>query len=156
MSSPVTTAVTSTYARLTTLLPPRLTKFFARFPPGTCNSAYTNPFKPTYNPATQKWRDPVYSLRRQAELCKMAKKWGVEELLPESRKRSDIREQLRAQRQERLKNLEVKGKREERLVKARVELRKKAMADMPKLILEWKRRGHGRGWKHWPSGKAQF
>lgn len=38
----------------------------------------------------------------------------------------------------------------------RIEMRKEALEKMPKMIEEWKRRGHGRGWKDWPSGKAKF
>ena len=38
----------------------------------------------------------------------------------------------------------------------RIEMRKQALEKMPKMIEEWKRRGHGRGWKDWPSGKAKF
>ncbi len=47
-----------------------------------------NPFLPTRLAATGRWHDPVYSLRRQAELCKLAQAHGVEELLPFSTKSS--------------------------------------------------------------------
>ncbi|CCX05079.1 hypothetical protein FPQ18DRAFT_357513 [Pyronema domesticum] len=135
-------------------LPTRLQTFFAKYPPGTCNTARTNPFKPTVHTVTGKWHNPVFSYRRQAELCKMARKWGVEELLPHSKKRSDIREEQRLKRV--AKGIHVKGTKEERTLKARLQMRMKAMENMPKLIEEWKRRGHGKGWKEWPSGKARF
>ena len=32
----------------------------------------------------------------------------------------------------------------------RLEKRRQAMLDMPKMIADWKERGHGRGWKKWP------
>src|SRR5947209_10484778 len=80
------------YIALARTLPPRLTRFFKRWPPGTAETPLLNPFKPTYNPATGKWQDPVYSLRRQADLCKLARKYGVEELLPPSVKSSAARE----------------------------------------------------------------
>jgi large subunit ribosomal protein L25 len=77
-------------------LPNPLQRFFARWPPaaivpeGQAPTEYQqlrpNPFANHKNPVTGKWQDPVYSLRRQAELCKMAREHGVEHLLPESRK----------------------------------------------------------------------
>ncbi len=45
-----------------------------------------NPFRPTKHAATGKWHDPIYSLRRQAELVKLAREHGVEELLPHTPK----------------------------------------------------------------------
>ncbi|KAF4564577.1 54S ribosomal protein L25, mitochondrial [Pleurotus pulmonarius] len=41
-----------------------------------------NPFLPLLNPHTAKWRPPKYSLRRQAELVKMAKISNTLHLLP--------------------------------------------------------------------------
>ncbi|KAF9444843.1 hypothetical protein P691DRAFT_711260 [Macrolepiota fuliginosa MF-IS2] len=41
-----------------------------------------NPFIPRKHPETGKWRPPVYSLRRQAELVKKAKASGLLHLLP--------------------------------------------------------------------------
>lgn len=41
-----------------------------------------NPFIPRKHPVTGKWRPPVYSLRRQAELVKKAKASGLLQLLP--------------------------------------------------------------------------
>lgn len=84
----------------------------------------------------------------------MARKYGVEELLPPTKKSSIERDARRAQRE--AKGLTVRGHRVERTLKARIEMRKDAMEKMPKMIEEWKRRGHGRGWKDWPSGKARF
>ncbi|KAA8901851.1 hypothetical protein FN846DRAFT_780900 [Sphaerosporella brunnea] len=144
----------SSFVSVCKLLPARLTRFFARYPPGSSNDVRRNPFKPTVHPATGKWHNPVYSLRRQAELFKLARKYGVEELLPPSKKSSAEREAARARREAR--GLRVRGHKEERTLKARIEVRRAAMERMPKLIEEWKRRGHGRGWKEWPSGKAQF
>lgn len=77
-------------------LPSPLQRFFARWPPaaivpeGQQPTEYQqlrpNPFASHQNPQTGKWQDPVYSLRRQAELCKLAREHGVEHLLPESHK----------------------------------------------------------------------
>ena len=112
-----TAAATSTFISVARLLPPRLTRFFARYPPGTANDVRSNPFKPTVFSATGKWHNPVFSLRRQAELCKLARKYGVEELLPPTKKSSIEREVARQRRAE--NGLRVRGHREERTLKAR-------------------------------------
>jgi large subunit ribosomal protein L25 len=116
MSSAAATAANKFVALFNTL-PPRLTKFFARYPPGSSNDVRRNPFKPTVYTATGKWHNPVFSLRRQAELCKLARKYGVEELLPPSRKSSAEREAQRSRRA--AKGIRVRGHREERTLKAR-------------------------------------
>jgi len=46
------------------------------------NIVLPNPFLPKKNPKTGKWRPPKYSLRRQAELVKMAKASGTLASLP--------------------------------------------------------------------------
>ncbi|GJJ14925.1 hypothetical protein Clacol_009195 [Clathrus columnatus] len=48
----------------------------------TSNPAIPNPFIPHLNPETGRWAPPRYSLRRQAELIKQAKKNGTLYLLP--------------------------------------------------------------------------
>jgi len=84
----------------------------------------------------------------------MARLHGVEELLPWSSKLSWVREQKKMEGGLRVKGTgegqRVKGKYWERTMKARLEVRREAMRRMPELINEWKRRGHGRGWKKWP------
>ena len=107
------------FIRLAQTLPPRLQRFFARFPPGTHDDVVKNPFKPTIFPATGKWHNPIYSLRRQAVLCKLARANGVEELLPPSRKSTAFKEERLAERGEggldRWKRMkDVKGKKWER------------------------------------------
>jgi len=153
------TAVSASFITLAKTLPPLLTRFFARYPPGTHQDVRSNPFKPTVHRVTGKWHNPVYSLRRQAELCKLARAHGVEGLLPPSRKSSSEREERMRRRAEKNSSSAARGVRGhvgERTLKARLEVRKEAMEKMPALIEEWKRRGHGRGWKDWPSGKAKF
>lgn len=49
----------------------------------------------------------------------------------------------------------VKGKAWERTLKGRLEVRRQAMLDMPGMIQEWKQKGHGRGWKKWPSSRGK-
>ncbi|KAI5838957.1 hypothetical protein DFP73DRAFT_484838 [Morchella snyderi] len=128
-------------------LPPLLHRFFAQHPPGTNHAAI---FRHTKSPLTGKWHNPKYSLRRQKELVKAAHDCGVEELLPETVKAAAARA-ARAEVGPRLKRmLTPKGKGWERALRAKLEVRKKAMEGMPKLIDKWRKLGHGRGWKEWP------
>ena len=105
------------FIALARMLPERLTRFFAKYPPGTATGAFRNPFKPTVHAATGKWHNPVFSLRRQSELCKAARAFGVEELLPPTSKSSMAREAARARRAE--KGMRVRGHRGERTLKGR-------------------------------------
>lgn len=87
---------TEQYVQLAKALPVRLQRFFARYPPASIlpeaanpetsktgyQEATANPFSAQKHPVTGKWHDPVFSLRRQAELVKLAREHGVEELLP--------------------------------------------------------------------------
>ncbi|RFU24227.1 hypothetical protein B7463_g12110, partial [Scytalidium lignicola] len=118
------------------------------------NSTVPSPFAPHKHPITGKWHDPVFSLRRQADLVKLARQYGVEELLPPTTKGTVERLKRRAENGLRVKGTgvgqRVKGKESERTLKGRLEMRKKAMLEMPKMIQQWKERGHGRGWKKWP------
>ncbi|ESZ97915.1 putative 54S ribosomal protein L25, mitochondrial [Sclerotinia borealis F-4128] len=172
------------YVKLAQSLPPQLRNFFARYPTRailpevtavntTSHAAIseaiekasrpvqrpvvteeTSPFKPHKHPITGKWHDPVFSLRRQAQLCKLARQHGVEELLPLSAKSMEEKLRKRMENGLRVKGTgvgqRVKGKESERTLKARLEKRRKAMLEMPQMIQTWKERGHGRGWKKWP------
>jgi large subunit ribosomal protein L25 len=124
-------------------LPPRLLRFFARYPPQsiipaattTLNSADStstipndseaklSPFKPHKSAITGKWHDPKFSLRRQAELVKLARQHGVEELLPHSVKGTAEKLKRREQNGLRVKGTgvgqKVKGKEWERTLKGR-------------------------------------
>lgn len=66
----------------------RLQNFFKRFPPSTASAWQTegesrlNPFLPRKNPITGVWAEPQYSNRRQADLFKEARRFGLEHLLP--------------------------------------------------------------------------
>lgn len=72
---------------------------------------------------TGKWHDPVFSLRRQADLVKLARKHGVEELLPHTVKGTEERIKKRAENGLRVKGTgigqRVKGKESERTLKGR-------------------------------------
>lgn len=167
------------YVRLAQTLPPKLLKFFARYPPivkpalsqrDAATSAATsintsstdpnadhtestlqtslapsdspNPFKPHKHPETGRWHDPVYSLRRQADLVKLAKANGVEDLLPYTPKGSQEGTKRREEHGLRVKGTgvgqRVKGKIWERTMKSRLEQRKQAMLGMPAMVQQWK------------------
>lgn len=101
-----------------------------------------NPFMPHKNPSTGRWNPPIYSLRRQAELVKMARSHGVEDLLPYTKKGSEERTRRRLEEGLRIKGTgvgqRVKGHRWERTQKSRLEKRRQAMLGMPQLIQDWK------------------
>ena len=166
------------YVKLAQSLPPRLLRFFARFPPPRASFAnrapsstvstaintnssdpnasheentvshsrpslpYPNPFQSRKHPVTGSWLDPVYSLRRQADLVKMARAHGVDGLLPYTIKGTEERTIRRQNQGLRVKGTgvgqKVKGKLWERTMKGRLEKRRQAMLGMPKLIQEWK------------------
>jgi len=152
-------------------LPPRLLRFFARFPPqqlvaspatavnsspSGSNAAsqentisatsatpdYENPFRNTKHPATGNWHNPVFSLRRQADLVKMARAHGVEGLLPFTTKGTEERIRKREEFGLRVKGTgvgqRVKGKWWERNIRGRLEKRRQAMLDMPQMVQTWK------------------
>lgn len=118
-----------------------------------------NPFQPISHPKNHYWRAPRIGLRVQADLFKLARKSGVEHLLPASRKSSSFKEARILQKGLRIKGTgvgqEVKGHKEEREHPAKMERRRKALEEMPALVREWKRRGHGKGWKDWPKAKTR-
>ena len=159
------------HIELAKTLPPRLLRFFARFPPQhliassapavnnpslDSNAAsqddtshpnlslptYENPFRNTKHPVTGNWHNPVYSLRRQADLVKLARAHGVEELMPFTTKGTEERIQKREEFGLRVKGTgvgqKVKGKWWERNIRVRLEKRRQAMLDMPQMIQQWK------------------
>lgn len=151
-------------------LPPRLLRFFARFPPQqlvaspttvvngsspgstapqentnpatTATPGFENPFRNTKHPATGNWHNPVFSLRRQADLVKMARAHGVEGLLPFTTKGTEERIRKREEFGLRVKGTgvgqRVKGKWWERNIRVRLEKRRQAMLDMPQMVQTWK------------------
>ena len=170
-------AATETYVKLAQSLPPRLIRFFTRYPPASVqrssiattlttslstsssdpstdqveNTISTeppkpartlNPFKPRKHPVTGSWHGPVFSLRQQADLVKLARNHGVEELLPHTVKKTEERLKRREQHGLRVRGTgegqKVKGKAQERTLKARLDRRKQAMLQMPAMIQQWK------------------
>ena len=153
------------YAKIAQSLPPRLLRFFARYPPPAIQqcpqttaaaspsmsgppqdttvasglpasnprasseehsspiSTLPNPFRAQKHPVTGRWHDPVFSLRRQADLVKLARKHGVEELLPYTVKGTEAKLKKREENGLRVKGTgigqRVKGKGWERTMKGR-------------------------------------
>lgn len=144
------------FIQLAKTLPPRLLQFLARYPPAAIQVTASatavptgyqqdtpNPFKATKHPVTGQWHDPVYSLRRQAELVKLARDHGVADLMPESDKNPETKLRKRVEFGLRTKGTgvgqSVKGHQYERRLIAKMDERRNAMLNMPKLIREWKR-----------------
>jgi len=165
------------YVKLAQSLPPRLLRFFARYPPPILSStsarapgtttlntsssdsnasqeeasvieesirsskAY-NPFRAHKHPLTAVWQNSRFSLRQQADLIKLARHHGVEELLPYTPKKTDVRLRKREQLGLRVKGTgegqKVKGKKEERTMKSRLDRRRQAILEMPAMIEKWK------------------
>ncbi|KAK3695143.1 hypothetical protein B0T22DRAFT_454478 [Podospora appendiculata] len=164
-------ALSQKHIQLALALPPRLRTFLARYPPAailptapgagasaeTPKTAYQeetpNPFQPLKHPATGKWHDPKYSLRRQAEIVKIAREHGVEELLPFTVKGTEERLRKRVELGLRVKGTgvgeQVKGHKHERQLVSKMEKKRKAMLEMPDLIREWKKVGK-RNWTKFP------
>lgn len=115
---------------------------------------YRNPFLPFKNPRTGNWHGAQISLRRQAELFKLAVEHNVLPLMPLSSKHPEVKEQKRIENGLRVQGTgigkKVKGKHWERALRGKLEERRRAMEGMPEMIRQWKERGHGRGWKKWP------
>jgi large subunit ribosomal protein L25 len=113
-----------------------------------------NPFLPMKNHVTGRWRGPACGLRVQADLVKLAKAHGVEALLPPGRKSTAFKERRVLEQGLRVRGTgegqKVKGHKWERRMGAKLDVRRKAMENMPEMIREWKQRGHGRGWKKYP------
>ncbi|KAK4193350.1 hypothetical protein QBC35DRAFT_446493 [Podospora australis] len=160
-------ATVSRNIQLAQALPKRLQTFLARYPPQQLlpkganpeqhktpyQEETPNPFLPMRHPITGKWHDPKYSLRRQAELVKLARDHGVEELLPYTPKGTEVRLSKRVELGLRVKGTgvgeTVKGHKHERQLVGKMEKRRKAMLEMPDLIREWKKTGK-RNWTRFP------
>lgn len=78
--------------QLVNALPRPLLNFFKKHPPasqtqwapitGSTDKSPRNPFHPHKNTTTLKFNEPRYSVRRQTDLVKMAREYGLDHLLP--------------------------------------------------------------------------
>ncbi|KAK3066236.1 54S ribosomal protein L25, mitochondrial [Teratosphaeriaceae sp. CCFEE 6253] len=176
------TTSAASHIALAQSLPPRLLHFFKRFPPAPFQAASPdldppsttepvgsspppsttkwkhNPFLPAKNPTTQAWHGPHYSLRRQADLFRLAAEHHVLPLMPVSPKHPTVKAASRIEHGLRVKGTgegqRVKGKHWERTLRQRLDTRRKAMESMPDMVALWKEKGHGKGWKKFPRGKG--
>ncbi|KAH3955002.1 hypothetical protein HBH70_034950 [Parastagonospora nodorum] len=131
----------------------------SRIPAHAHDLPYLNPFLPSKNFTTGRWHGPAFGLRKQADLVKLAVQHDVVDLLPWTIKKPGEKDARRIESGLMVKGTgegqKVKGKSWERTLKGRLEMRRQAMLNMPQMIQEWKQKGHGRGWKKWPSGRAK-
>ena len=101
-----------------------------------------NPFVPKKSPLSGRWQGPVFSLRQQSDLYKLAAKQGVAELLPYTPKNLAERTRKREELGLRVKGTgvgqRVKGHVQERYLGQRLEKRKTAMKRMGGLIRFWR------------------
>ncbi|KAL9620814.1 MAG: hypothetical protein Q9160_004714 [Pyrenula sp. 1 TL-2023] len=108
----------------------------------TAPPTHPNPFLPYRSPTTQRWRGPMISLRRQADLVKLAKAHHIEELLPPGRKSTAFKEARVLELGLRVRGTgegqRVKGHKWERTIEAKLEARRSAMEGMPEMIRRWK------------------
>jgi large subunit ribosomal protein L25 len=99
-----------------------------------------NPFLPIKR--NGQWQAPLYGLRQQADLMKLAIKYNVEAMLPPSRKSPEFKERRRQERGLQVKGTgigqKVKGHKWERTMETRLDDRRKAMEGMPELVRTWK------------------
>ena len=118
------------------------TESTASSPSSAPKTRLPNPFLPWKNPRTGRWRGAAVPLRRQADLVKLAKQYGVESLLPPGRKSTVFKEERILQKGLRVKGTgegqKVKGHKWERTMNATVEKRRQAMECMPEMIRLWK------------------
>ncbi|KAI1814368.1 hypothetical protein GGS20DRAFT_585545 [Poronia punctata] len=154
------------FVELAKQLHPRLQRFFAKYPPAQIlptttrlnsttvgDGATPNPFLPFKHPVTGRWHDPEFSLRRQAELVKLARNFGVEELMPFTNKGTEQRIRHRVTHGLRVRGTGVgqvvKGHKHERMLATKMEKRRTAMLGMPRLVREWRKTGKS-NWKKYP------
>ncbi|KAI0125712.1 hypothetical protein BJ170DRAFT_443138 [Xylariales sp. AK1849] len=157
-------AAPSRYVELAKQLHPRLQRFLAKYPPNQIlptstrtntikDGAVPNPFLPHKHPVTGKWQEPEFSLRRQAELVKLARAQGIEELLPFTSKGTEERIRKRVEEGLTVRGTgvgqTVKGHVHERMLAPKMEKRRTAMLGMPRLIREWRKTGT-RKWSKFP------
>ncbi|EGV62939.1 54S ribosomal protein L25, mitochondrial [Yamadazyma tenuis] len=125
-------------------LPQKLHTFFIKYPPrpfasyaekpSTINDPAMNPFLPNKNPETGRWQGSKYSLRRSADLFKLAYKFGVHDLLPPLPKKFyddkyDNKNWMRGV-------LNHKMHKWERNLEDKIQAKKEAIANMDKTIVE--------------------
>jgi large subunit ribosomal protein L25 len=92
---------------------------------------FQNPFKPSRDPRTGKFHAPRYSLRRQADIIKLALRFGVADLLPPSAKMHKL---LNGKTRPMAGTLRPKGTLEERNRKSYVEKKQKSLEESLRVV----------------------
>jgi large subunit ribosomal protein L25 len=119
----------------------------SRIPAHAHDLPYPNPFLPSKNFTTGRWHGPVFGLRKQADLVKLAVQHDVVDLLPWTIKKPGEKDARRIESGLMVKGTgegqKVKGKNWERTLKGRLEMRRQAMLNMPQMIQEWKQVSYG-------------
>ncbi|KAK9477732.1 hypothetical protein V1514DRAFT_343546 [Lipomyces japonicus] len=132
----------STVAEVFAKLPPVLSKFFQQYPPTplvkyarkpiSFKAGNMNPFLMSINKATKKYREPIFSLRKQSEIYKAALEFGLESLLPTMNKKFGL-EKFRTKKP--MKGVvRFKGSKDERTAEARRVKREEAIAKADEII----------------------
>ncbi|KAK6461326.1 mitochondrial ribosomal protein MRPL25 [Scheffersomyces coipomensis] len=124
-------------------LPQKLHNFFIKFPPrpyaeysvkpSVITDPHLNPFLPNKNPESGKWQGPKFSLRRSADLFKMAKKFGIQDLLPPLPRK--FYEEKYNDKNWMRGVLSQKKRKWEREFEDKLEVRKEAIANMDDIIV---------------------
>ncbi|KAK9360098.1 hypothetical protein V1504DRAFT_455969 [Lipomyces starkeyi] len=127
-------------------LPPVLARFFKTYPPvpikqyaskPTLTTAPDrNPFLIAYHPVTKKAHEPKISLRRQSDLYKLAKLFGLEKTLPPMTKKFGIQKMVSKKSMKGV--VRPKLHKHERTAEERREKREKAIAEADELIIKVK------------------
>lgn len=92
---------------------------------------FQNPFKPSRDPRTGKYHAPRYSLRRQADIIKLAIRFGVSDLLPPSAKMNKL---LYGKKRPMVGTLKPKGTYEERTRRTYAENKQKNVEESLRVI----------------------
>jgi len=92
---------------------------------------FQNPFKPSRDPRSGKFHAPKYSLRRQADLIKLALRFGVADLLPPSQKMNTL---LNGRKRPMMGTIRPKGTYEERTRGTYVEKKQKAIEESLRVV----------------------
>jgi large subunit ribosomal protein L25 len=125
-------------------LPQKLHNFFIKYPPrpyreydvkpSVITSATVNPFLPNKNPETGRWHGSKFSLRRSADLYKMARKFGIQDLLPPLPRKFYEEKYMNKNWMKGV--LTQKKKKWERELDGKLEARKEAIENMDETIIE--------------------
>ena len=92
---------------------------------------FQNPFKPHRDPRTGKIHGPRYSLRRQADIIKLAMRFGVADLLPPSEKMNRL---LYGKKRPMAGTIRPKGTYEERTRQTYVEKKQKSLEEALRIV----------------------